>query len=67
MEGLKFESAEKPKYHYTYSDGRVLGNPILHQFDADDQFTADSIFYEYIQENNIDISQSKIIRGEIKN
>jgi len=67
MEGLKFESAEKPKYHYTYTDGSVLGCPIIHQFDANDQIQADEIFALFLQESGIDISESEIRRTEVIN
>lgn len=57
----------KPKYHYVYTDGNVLGCPVIYQFDADDQVQANEKFYEFIQNNNIDISQSDIRISELKN
>lgn len=57
----------KPKYHYTYTDKRILGTPKLHEFDASDDIEADDLFRQYIIENGIDISESEIVRGRINN
>ena len=65
-QSVSFEKI-KGKYHYTYSDGNVLGCPILTEFDADDQVSADDKFALFIQESGIDISESEIRRTEVKN
>jgi len=67
MEGLNFESVEKPRYHYTFTDGKVLGCPKIFECDAGDDIQAQEKFFTYIQESNIDISESEIRRLAIEN
>jgi len=57
----------KFKYHYTFSDINMLGHPILHQFDANDDLTADEQFAQFIQKEGIDLTGSQIVRGSVEN
>jgi hypothetical protein len=70
MEGFTpIESIEEreEKYHYTFTDGSVLGSPMIFECDADDVVLAQEKFLTFVQESNIDISVSDIRRSEIKN
>lgn len=67
MEGLNFENIEKKKYHYTYSDGKVLGCPKIFECDANDDIEAQEKFFVFIQESNIDVTESEIRRTSVIN
>jgi hypothetical protein len=57
----------KPRFHYTYSDNKVLGHPVICEFDANDDFAAAQKFAEFLSESEIDISDSEIVRTVIEN
>ena len=69
QEGLNFNDAgiEKLKYHYTFSDNKVLGHPVIFECEADDDVMAQEKFLNYISESGVDLSDSEIIRGAVKN
>lgn len=70
MEGFnKSEGVEKEefKYHYTFTDNKVLGHPIIFECDANDDLSAEESFFEYIKSSNIDLTESEIVRGSVEN
>lgn len=69
MEGFNPEQAEKLKfkYHYTYTDGKVLGCPKIFECDANDDVEAEENFLTFVQESGLDIVDSEIHRSSTKN
>lgn len=61
------ESFEKGKFHYSFSDNKMLGHPVFFECDANDDLEADEKLAFYIKENDIDTSESEIIRSVISN
>ena len=64
-EGLNFENAEKPKWHYIYSNNEMAGHPVVFECDALDILEADKLFEEKIgktpdKQNHISCSILKI-------
>jgi hypothetical protein len=64
-EGLNFESIERPRWHYTYTNNEMSGHPVVFECDAFDILEADSLFEERIgkapdKENHISCSIVKI-------
>ncbi len=64
-EGLSFESKEKLRYHYTFTDGSVLECPSLFECDASDDVEAQDKFLTFIEDSGMDISESEIRRSRI--
>ncbi len=57
----------KPKYHYTYTDNKVLGHPVIKEFDANDDIDADEKFALFIRESGLDLADSEMVRSVVKN
>ena len=68
MEGFNFkEGLERPKYHYTYTDNKILGHPIIFQCDANDDVVAQELFAKFVQDQGLDLSETEIVRGAVQN
>lgn len=67
MEGFNNESIEKHKYHYTFTDGAILGCPMIFECDANDDIIAEEKFAAFVRESGLDVTDSEIRRGIVKN